>query len=79
MLGQFNFTGDLYSLDRELYNSLLQVKKYKGDVSDLCLVFSLTTPEGSEVNLIENGSNVDVTNENKFKYIYYMANYQLNV
>jgi hypothetical protein len=39
----------------------------------------VTAPDGSEVNLIENGSEVEVTNESKFKYIYYMANYRLNV
>lgn len=79
MLGHLNFAGDIYSLDRELYNSLQSLKKYDGDAQDLCLCFSVTAPDGSEIDLIENGSNVEVTNENKFKYIYYMANYRLNV
>lgn len=57
------------------------LKTYEGDVSDLCLNFTVSTDDfgvrGSEaeVPLMENGANVEVTNENKRSYIYLMAKY----
>lgn len=57
------------------------LKGYEGDVSDLCLNFTVSTDDfgvrGSEaeVPLVEDGANVEVTNENKRSYIYLLAKY----
>ena len=36
------------------------------------------TRESKEINLVPNGSEIKVTNLNKFRYIYLMADYRLN-
>lgn len=72
---------DLSTIDTTLYNNLMFLKTYKGDVNDLCLNFTVSTDDfgvrGSEaeVPLVEDGVNVAVTNENKRSYIYLMAKY----
>ena len=47
------------------------LKTYTGDVSDLCLTFTVANDDFgvNEVPLIANGANVEVTNENKRRYI----------
>ncbi len=41
--------------------------------------FSVIDPlDNKEVELISNGKNINVDENNKFKYIYLMANYKLN-
>ncbi|KAI8140679.1 hypothetical protein BJV82DRAFT_622100 [Fennellomyces sp. T-0311] len=81
-LGGINYLDDLPSLDPELYNGLIAVKNFQGDVEDLSLDFSLTDNEYGKartVELIQNGSNVPVTNTNRIHYVYRVANYRLNV
>ncbi|KAI8086325.1 uncharacterized protein BX664DRAFT_365944 [Halteromyces radiatus] len=81
-LGKINYLDDLPSLDPELYKGLIQVKNFKGNVEDLCLDFTLTENEADQprvINLIPNGSNVLVTNQNRIRYVYLVANYRLNV
>jgi ubiquitin-protein ligase E3 C len=73
---------DLASLDPKLYRCLLAVKNFDGNVEDLSLNFTRTHLEnGQSVNadLIPNGSNTPVTNQNRIHYIYAVAHYRLNV
>ncbi|EAY04792.1 hypothetical protein TVAG_305420 [Trichomonas vaginalis G3] len=57
---------DVKAIDEQIYDSLMYIKE--NDVTDLCLTFSLSI-DNKTIKLIENGENVDVTNENKEKYI----------
>jgi ubiquitin-protein ligase E3 C len=73
---------DLASLDPELYKGLLAVKNFDGNVEDLSLDFTSTHLENGQsvnVDLIPNGSNIPVTNQNRIQYIYAVAHYRLNV
>ncbi|GMF80108.1 unnamed protein product [Phytophthora fragariaefolia] len=82
LLGKFNYIDDLHSLDQELYKSLMRLKHYEGNVEDLALTFSVSEMEFGEVvtrNLVPDGANIPVTNENRIRYIHLMANYKLNV
>lgn len=80
MLGKMNYLNELQSLDPDLFHNLKFLKNYEGDVKDLCLTFSVSDSgnTGKEIDLIPNGREIAVTNENKFKYIYCMANHKLN-
>ncbi|KAI9496944.1 hypothetical protein BDB00DRAFT_806117 [Zychaea mexicana] len=81
-LGGMNYLDDLPSLDPELYNGLIAVKNFQGNVEDLSLDFSITDSEYGEartVDLIPNGSNIPVTNANRIPYVYRVANYRLNI
>lgn len=74
---------DLESLDHELFKQLNFLRNYDGEVGDLEMYFSISevnqaTSETREVNLIPMGSEIKVTNQNKFRYIYLMADYRLN-
>ncbi|CAG8528220.1 16186_t:CDS:10, partial [Cetraspora pellucida] len=54
----------------ELYQGLVYLKNHKGDVeSDLSLNFTV----------VDNGSDIPVTKDNRINYIYKMVNYRLNV
>ncbi|KAF1321513.1 E3 ubiquitin-protein ligase upl6, partial [Globisporangium splendens] len=82
LLGKFNYIDDLHSLDPELYKNLMQLKHYAGNVEDLALTFSVSEMEFGRVvtrNLVPDGANIPVTNENRIRYIHVMANYKLNV
>lgn len=71
----------LDSLDPELCRNLLYLKTYEGDVQDLGLDFTVLNSDLGQntiEELIPNGSNVAVTNENRIEYIYRMADYKLN-
>ena len=82
-LGASSYVDDLPSLDQDLYQGLLFLKSYNGDVEkDLSLSFSMTEQAFGvtrNIDLIRNGSQVPVTNENRIRYIYLVANYKLNV
>lgn len=82
-LGKQSYLDDLASLDPELYQGLLFLKHYKGDVeADLSLNFTVTTSEfdrSETIDLIPNGSKTSVTAQNRINYIYLMSNYKLNV
>ena len=59
------------------------MRTYEGNVEDLMLSFSVTdenevTGERKEVDLVPNGSQVNVTDNNKFRYIYMVADFRLN-
>ncbi|KAH9812750.1 hypothetical protein DFH28DRAFT_392310 [Melampsora americana] len=82
-LGKQSYLDDLASLDPELYQGLLFLKNYKGDVeADLSLNFTLTSNEFDQsdtIELIPNGSKISVTARNRINYIYLISNYKLNV
>jgi ubiquitin-protein ligase E3 B len=45
MNGRYNFMNlinDLSTLDQELYKNLMFLKRYEGDIGDLCLTFSIS-------------------------------------
>ncbi|KAJ3156126.1 hypothetical protein HDU86_004094 [Geranomyces michiganensis] len=82
-LGQRSYLDDLPSLDKALYQGLMVLKHYTGDVEgDLGLTFSIDDAEfgaaAQTIDLIPNGRNIPVTKENRISYIYLMANYKLN-
>jgi len=82
MLGRYNSLNDLRSLDEELYKNLMFLKGYDGDAADLCLDFTVTEDllgKQRDVPLIPGGASVDVTTENKIKYVFAVANYHMNV
>ncbi|KAK4056483.1 ubiquitin-protein ligase (E3) [Microbotryomycetes sp. JL221] len=82
-LGRLSFLDDLASLDPELYNGLLFLKKHAGNVeADLSLNFTVSDEEfglSRTIELISGGSDIAVTNDNRIQYIYLVANYRLNV
>jgi ubiquitin-protein ligase E3 C len=75
---------DLRSLDPELHKQLLWLRTCN-ELEELGLDFTvqdehlLGRHEEHIRELIPNGSNVPVTQDNKYRYIYAMANYKLNV
>ncbi|KAF6834154.1 E3 ubiquitin-protein ligase (HECT-domain-containing protein) [Colletotrichum plurivorum] len=76
---------DLRDLDEELYQGMLRLKNFQGNVADLSLDFTITdqvSVPGEPVqtvtrNLIPNGENVTVTNDNRLLYISYVARHRL--
>lgn len=79
--GSRNQVDDLSSLDPELYKNLMFLKYYDENAEDLEMNFSILEDYlGSlrTVNLVPNGQNEAVTNENKLEYIMYYADYLLN-
>lgn len=78
---------DLRELDEELYQGMMRLKNYLGNVADLDLDFTITDQvsfPGEQVrtvtrNLVPNGDNVAVTNENRPLYISYVARHRLMV
>ena len=62
---------------------MTMMRSYEGNVEDLALSFCVTdenevTGERREVDLIPDGSQISVTNQNKFRYIYMVADFRLN-
>jgi len=79
LLGRHNSYYDLQSLDPALFNNLQQLKGYEGNVSDLCCSFVANADNGEEVPLLAGGQDTPVTNENRYRYIYLLSDYKLNV
>jgi ubiquitin-protein ligase E3 C len=79
--GDYNYLHmlpDLSTVDPQLYQNLMFLKTYDGDTADLCLSFTVTTDDfgcTQEIPLIPNGNNVEVTNQNKHRYIGLVAKY----
>ena len=83
LIGKQNSLNDLKSLDQELYKQLTMMRSYEGSMEDLMLAFSVTdenevTGERKEVDLVPDGANIPVTDKNKFRYIYMVADFRLN-
>ncbi|KAK3316370.1 hypothetical protein B0H66DRAFT_292930 [Apodospora peruviana] len=78
---------DLHELDEELYQGMLRLKNYDGNVDDLALDFTISDQvslPGEPVhtisrNLIPDGENIPVTKENRPLYISYVARHRLAV
>jgi ubiquitin-protein ligase E3 C len=71
---------DLTTLDPELYRNLVSLKRYPGDVRDLCLYFTAIDRSGmdeQEIELIPHGSSIEVTNANVPRYIHCMSQFLL--
>ena len=71
---------DLTTLDPELYRNLVSLKRYPGDVRDLCLYFTAIDRSGmdeQEIELILHGSSIEVTNANVPRYIHCMSQFLL--
>lgn len=77
---------DLKDLDEELYQGLVALKNYTGDVeTDFALNFtinsSLALPNGKSktitTDLKPNGSNIPVTNSDRLTYIHLVSKYRL--
>ena len=81
MKGRYNYLNmlaDLSTIDPDLYKNLLFLKTYDGDASDLCLTFTVTNNDfggSKEIPLVPNGGQIEVTNENKTRYIELVAKY----
>lgn len=83
-MGYRNSFDDLYSFDPELYNNLIKLYNYPGNVeTDLMLDFTIDQEVGkgrqTTIELKPNGSNIPVTNANRLEYIHAVANYKLNI
>jgi len=77
---------DLRELDEELYQGMMKLKNYPGDIKDLELDFTINDQVSSSGplrtvarNLIPNGASTAVTNENRPLYISYVARHRLLV
>lgn len=76
---------DLRDLDEELYQGLLMLKNYPGNVEDLSLNFTITDtipqPDGRtktiERELMPGGQDRAVTSENRLVYISYVSRWRL--
>lgn len=80
MLGRVNEVDDLAALDQELHRNIFLLKASDA-VEEMGLTFSVSTDSAGhveEVDLIPDGRNVPVTNENKLRYIYHLANFRMN-
>lgn len=80
ILGKINLLNELKFLDPELHKNLKFIKNYEGNVEDMELTFSIsdTINPQKEIDLRPGGSNMKVTNINRFSYVYSVANYKLN-
>ncbi|APA07998.1 hypothetical protein sscle_03g027680 [Sclerotinia sclerotiorum 1980 UF-70] len=80
---------DLRDLDEGLYQGLLKLKNYPGNVEDFSLDFTITDTIPSHIpggrpkiitrDLMPNGSNIPVTNENRLLYIAYVVRHRLHI
>ena len=82
LFGRVSKVEDLHILDPQLYDNLMFMKHYDGDVTDLALTFSTSKKildKNIIIDLIHNGRNVDVTNNNRISYIYKLTHYLLDL
>ncbi|EJD34846.1 HECT-domain-containing protein [Auricularia subglabra TFB-10046 SS5] len=80
-LSKQSFLDDLASLDRELYNGLIFLKHYQGNLEDLALNFTINEDDFGvtrTIDLIPNGSNIPVTRENRLQYIHLVCHHRLS-
>jgi len=74
-----NCLKELKYFDESLYKQLINLKTIK-DLEGLDLFFSINEKDsGKEVELIKNGKNIQVTKENLVRYLYYYADYKMNI
>lgn len=80
---------DLRDLDEGLYQGLLQLKNYSGDVEDFALSFTISdtvvtnyrtgATKTITTELKPDGANIPVTNQNRLVYISYVARHRLQI
>ncbi|XP_059171742.1 ubiquitin-protein ligase E3B-like [Physella acuta] len=76
----YSFLDELPSLDMELAKSLSYIKHYDGDVSSLELTFSCDEDILGRIvthELVPGGKAIQVTNENKIRYVHLMAHFHM--
>ncbi|KAK4513248.1 uncharacterized protein ATC70_011816 [Mucor velutinosus] len=81
LLGRNVFLEELKELDQEVWRNLTFIKRYDGNVEDLCLSFETDEQVLGKVETHElkfRGKSTTVTNSNKVEYVYLMADYKLN-
>ncbi|KAF8937357.1 Ubiquitin-protein ligase E3B [Dissophora ornata] len=81
ILGRTVFLDEMRSYDEQVYQNLMFVKKYDGDVEDLGLTFSLDEEvfgTHRTIELIGGGKDVAVTKDNRINYIFKVSDYRLN-
>ena len=81
LFGRVSKVEDLLILDAELYKNIMFLKHYEGDVADLALTFSTSKQVLDKqvvIDLVHDGRNVDVTNDNRIQYIYKFTRYVLD-
>ena len=82
MVDKSNQVDDLQTLDSQLYENLLKIKYFTGDVEDLGLTMTIAENDlgiSEEIPLISGGHDIPVTNENRLFYIMNYSNYMLNL
>lgn len=61
----------------------MMIKYFEGDIQDLGLFFCVDEPvengKSERIELVKNGSELQVTNENRLQYIMLYGNYMLNL
>lgn len=67
---------DLEFLDEDLHRNSKWLKT-NSQAENLCLTFSIMMENGKEVDLKENGRNIDVTDENKEEYLRLVLEYRM--
>ena len=73
---------DLAALDPGLHRSLLQVKRYEGDLEDLGLCFATEDDffgSTTQHELLPGGVDMPVTADNRLLYCHLLADWHLNV
>ena len=73
-----NMLSDLSTMDPQLYTNILFLKTYDGHAEDLCLTFTVSVDDfggKKEIPLMPNGTNIEVTDANKQRYIQLVAKY----
>ncbi|KAF9423179.1 Ubiquitin-protein ligase E3B, partial [Entomortierella beljakovae] len=81
ILGRTVFLDEMRSYDEQVFQNLMFVKKYDGDVEDLGLTFSLDEEifgTHRTIELMAGGKDVDVTKDNRINYIFKVSDYRLN-
>ncbi|KAL4428287.1 hypothetical protein ABPG75_002376 [Micractinium tetrahymenae] len=79
--GRWPLFDELQALDPEVYRSLMQLKRFEGQIDDLCLDFTVESDFlGSKVSeeLVPGGSRLGVNNGNVLQYVYLVADWHLN-
>lgn len=81
ILGYNNGFNEVKNFDQDLYKNLILLMEYKGDIeNDFGVSFIVNEQINNktvEIDLIPNGKNINVTNQNKFLYIRRIAQYKL--
>lgn len=86
LLGRTNTIADMPAFDRSLFDSLMFLKKFEGDVEALTLTFAVEqfTDEAlpavarRQVALKPNGSHINVDAANRLEYLFLVSHYRLN-